>query len=55
MTTFENLCLLVNIIIETSSVDPDQTVPTGAIWSGYTLFVKEASDDNAYDFLWYAL
>ena len=24
-------------------MDPDQTVPTGAVWSGSTLFVYEAS------------
>ena len=25
-------------------VDPDQTAPTGAVWSGSTLFVCEASN-----------
>ena len=25
-------------------VDPDQTAPTGAVWSGPTLFVYEASN-----------
>ena len=25
-------------------MDPDQTAPTGAVWSGSTLFVEEASN-----------
>ena len=25
-------------------VDPDQTAPTGAVWSGSTLFIYEASN-----------
>ena len=25
-------------------MDPDQTAPTGAVWSGSTLFVYEASN-----------
>ena len=25
-------------------MDPDQTSPTGAVWSGFTLFVYEASN-----------
>ena len=25
-------------------MDPDQTAPTGAVWSGYSLFVYEASN-----------
>ena len=33
-------------------MDPDQTAPTGAVWSGSTLFVYEASnilvDDKTY-------
>ena len=29
--------------VETNSVDPDQTAPTGAVWSGFTLFDQEAS------------
>ena len=29
--------------MEANSVDPDQTAPTGAVSSGSTLFVKEAS------------
>ena len=28
--------------IEANSVDPDQTAPKGAVWSGSTLFVIEA-------------
>ena len=30
-------------------MDPDQTVPKGAVRSGSTLFVKEASIISAYD------
>ena len=33
-----------NISIEANIVDPDQTAPTGAVWSGSTLFVCEASN-----------
>ena len=29
--------------IEVNSVDPEQTAPTGAVWSGSTLFAIEAS------------
>ena len=29
--------------IETNSVDPEQTAPTGAAWSGSTLFAVETS------------
>ena len=29
--------------IATNSVDPEQTAPIGAVWSGSTLFAKEAS------------
>ena len=29
--------------IEANSVDPEQTAPIGAAWSGSTLFAKEAS------------
>ena len=29
--------------MEANSVDPEQTAPTGAVWSGSTLFVIEAS------------
>ena len=29
--------------IEANSMDPEQTAPIGAIWSGSTLFVIEAS------------
>ena len=32
-----------NISIEANIVDPDQTAPIGAIWSGSALFVFEAS------------
>ena len=28
---------------EANSVDPEQTAPIGAVWSGSTLFAKEAS------------
>ena len=30
-------------IVEANSVDPDQTAPIGAVWSGSTLFAIEAS------------
>ena len=48
ITTSQNVCLLVNISIEANSVDPDQTAPTGAVWSGSILFVEEAisADDK---------
>ena len=29
-----------NICIQVNSVDPDQTAPSGAVWSGATLFAK---------------
>ena len=29
--------------IEANSLDPDQTAPIGAVWSGSTLFAIEAS------------
>ena len=29
--------------MEANIVDPDQTAPTGAVWSGSTLFIYEAS------------
>ena len=29
--------------IEANSVDPEQTAPVGAVWSGSTLFAIEAS------------
>ena len=29
--------------IEANSVDPEETAPIGAVWSGSTLFVIEAS------------
>ena len=28
--------------MEANIVDPDQTAPTGAVWSGFTLFIYEA-------------
>ena len=42
ITASENVCLFVNIRIETYSVYPDHTAPRGAVWSGSTLFVEEA-------------
>ena len=41
-----SLCLLniladfSNLFLHTNSVDPDQTAPSGAIWSASTLFAK---------------
>ena len=43
--------------IQANSVDPDQTAPTGAVWSGSTLFAKmtfkiqaeDKADDNSCD------
>ena len=35
---------LFNICRETNIVDPEQTAPTGAVWSGTTLFIYEASN-----------
>ena len=32
-----------NLSIEANSVDPEQTAPIGAVWSGSTLFAIEAS------------
>ena len=46
LKTPENNCIwkcLFNISIEANIVDPDQTAPIGAVWSGSTLFVYEAS------------
>ena len=34
---------MTNLSIEANSVDPEQTAPIGAVWSGSTLFVIEAS------------
>ena len=31
------------LTIEANSVDPEQTAPIGAVWSGSTLFATEAS------------
>ena len=40
-------------------MDPDQTAPTGAVWSGSTLLIFEASknlvDDKTHTFCDYAL
>ena len=40
-------------------MDTDQTAPTGAVWSGFTLFKLEASnslvDDKKHTFFDYAL
>ena len=43
--------------IQANSVDPDQTAPKGAVWSGSTLFAEmtfktqagDKADDNCYD------
>ena len=43
--------------IQANSVDPDQTAPKGAVWSGSTLFAKmtlksqadDKADDNSCD------
>ena len=41
--------------IQANSVDPDQTAPRGAVWSGSTLFaemtfkVEDKADDNSCD------
>ena len=43
--------------IQANSVDPDQTAPRGAVWSGSTLFAKmtlksqadDIADDNCCD------
>ena len=49
MSSAEVVCCkyLPNIIdelsIEANSVDPEQTAPIGAVWSGSTLFAIEAS------------
>ena len=36
-------CLFI-ISREANIVDPDQTAPTGAVWSGFTLFIYKASN-----------
>ena len=44
--------------IEANIVDPDQTAPTAAVWSGSTLFVYKASNilvDKKNTFCDYAL
>ena len=33
-----------HVSIEANIMDPDQTAPTGAVWSESTLFVYEASN-----------
>ena len=38
-----SLTLLTNLSIEANRVDPDQTAPLGAVWSGSLLFVIAAS------------
>ena len=35
--------ILANIGIAANSVDPDQTAPIGAVWSGSTKLVEEAT------------
>ena len=35
---------LFNISRGANIVEPDQTAPTGAVWSGSTLFIDEASN-----------
>ena len=44
---------------ESNIVDPDQTAPTGAVWSGFTLYIYEASnslgDDKKHTFCDFAL
>ena len=39
------------ISIEANIVDPNQTAPTKAVWSGSTLFDYEASDDKNIHFV----
>ena len=34
---------MTNLSIEANSVNPEQTAPIGAVWSGSTLFAIEAS------------
>ena len=49
ITTYVVLCWNIIEASLTNSVDPDQTAPTGAVWSGSTLFVsihKLVSTDN---------
>ena len=36
-------------------MDPDQTAPTGAVWSGSTLFIYEDSRVNKCEFSVYAV
>ena len=47
-SSYEICCIyflisLTDVSIGSNSVDPDQTVPTGAVWSGSILFVNDAS------------
>ena len=38
-------CLFnIHVSVEANIVDPDQTAPTGAVWSVSTLFIYEASN-----------
>ena len=37
------LLIYVSKVLEENSVDPDQTDPTGSVWSGSTLFEQKAS------------
>ena len=41
---FENVYLQCNISREANIVDPDQSAPTGAVWSGFTLFIYDTSN-----------
>ena len=34
---------MINVSIEANGVEPDQTAPTGAVWSGSTLFDQKVS------------
>ena len=45
MLSAANNCqpLLANLSIQAKSVDPEQTAPKGAVWSGFSLFATEAS------------
>ena len=55
MSSAEYSCKLFKPIlcVQANSVDPDQTAPLGAVWSGSTLFekslLKSQADDKADD------
>ena len=59
MSSAEYSCKLLKAIfcIPANSVDPDQTAPKGAVWSGSTLFAEmtfksqaeDKADDNCCD------